>query len=155
MRGFYVGYRDGFIHELLRVVSYLVTIVGTLFLVETVSQLLTMHTFLNVSTARVVTFCVLLIVLFLLAKVFQFILVKMLKAGEGGMISRLFGAALGGVRLLFMLSFLFMAVDAFPPLKQLQADVHKRSLTGDTVAQAAPTLMEFMAQLSPKLVFPK
>ena len=153
MRGFYVGYKDGFMHELLRVVSYLVTIVGTLFLYESVSQLLTMHTFLNMPTARIAAFCVLITLIFLVTKVFQYILLKLLKVGEGGLFNRLLGMALGGARLLLLLSFIFMLVDAFP-VKQLQEDVHKRSLTGDTVSQAAPMLMEFLAQLSPQLRLP-
>ena len=56
LRGLYVGYRSGVLHELLRVAAYVVTILVTLYLFEPLAQYLTLHTFLNIESARAVGF---------------------------------------------------------------------------------------------------
>ena len=154
LRGLYVGYKSGFFHELLRVAGFIVTIIVSVLFYEDVAQAITLNTFLNITFARIAGFCILLVVVFLVTKIVRSILLKLLKVGEGGAVNRILGMALGGARWLMLLSFFFMVVDQ-SPLKQLQEDVHKRSLTGSTIVQAAPALMEFMGQLSPKLALSK
>ena len=154
LRGLYVGYKSGFFQELLRVAGYVVTLIVTIFFYENIAQLLTLHTFLNLATARVVGFCALLSGVYVVVKIVRTVLVKLLKPGEGGAANRLLGTTVGGIRLLVLLSFLFMLVD-HAPLRQLQEDVHKRSLTGYKIAQVAPTILEYMAQLSPQLSLSK
>ena len=150
LRGFYTGYKAGFFHELLRVATIVVTLVVTMVFFEPMAQFLTLHTFLNLATARISGFCVLLVGAFLATKIVELVLVKVLRVSEGGVLNSLFGMVIGGARLLVLLSFLFIVVDICP-VKQLQEDVHKRSLTGDKIAQVAPTLLEFFSQFSPKL----
>ncbi len=154
LRGLYVGCKSGVFHELLRVAAYLVTIAATFYLFEPLAQYLTLHTFLNIVSARVISFAGALLLVYLLTKVFRAILVKLLKVGEGGFFNRVIGAAIGGMRLLLLLSFFFMGVD-HSPLSQLKADIHTRSLTGSKIVEVAPTLVEFMAHLSPNLAVPK
>ena len=154
LRGLYVGYKSGFFHELLRVAGYVATLIVTILFYELIAQMLTLHTFLNLATARVIGFCALLVAVYVVAKIVRTVLVKLLKPGESGAINRLLGMTVGGVRLLVLLSFIFMLVD-HAPLKQLQEDVHKRSLTGDRIAQVAPMMLEYLAQLSPQLSLSK
>ena len=151
LRGLYVGYKSGVIHELLRVTAYIVTMVVTLYLFEPLAQYLTLHTFLNIATARVIGFAGALVVVYLLTKILRTILVKLLKVGEGGFFNRVVGAAIGGARLLVLLSFFFMGVD-HSPLTQLKADIHTRSLTGPRISEAAPTLVDFMSHMAPNLM---
>ena len=150
VRGLYVGYKSGFFHELLRLASYIVTIVVTILLFERVAQLLTLRTFLNLATARMVAMDAVAATTFLAAKIVRTVLVKLLKVGEGGVLNRLLGMTLGVARLLMLLSFLFMGVD-MSPLKQLQEDVHRHSLTGDKISRVAPALVKFLSQVSPEL----
>ena len=154
LRGLYVGYKSGFFHELLRVAGYIVTLIVTMLFYEVIAQMLTLHTFLNLATARVIGSCALLVAVYVVVKIVRTVLVKLLKPGESGAINRLLGMTVGGARLLVLLSFLFILVD-HAPLKQLQEDVHKRSLTGDALSQVAPTLLEYLAQLSPQLSLSK
>jgi uncharacterized membrane protein required for colicin V production len=150
LRGLYVGYKSGVFHELLRVAAYVVTIIVTLYLFEPLAQYLTLHTFLNIESARTVGFVGALVLVYLLTKLTRIILVKLLKPGEGGALNRAIGAAIGGTRLLILLSLFFMGVD-HSPLTQLKTDIHTRSLTGPRLASVAPTLVEFMNQLAPNL----
>ena len=150
LRGLYMGYKSGFFHELLRLASYIVTIVVTILLFERVAQLLTLRTFLNLATARMVAMGAVAAAVYLAAKIFRTVLVKLLKVGEGGILNRLLGMTVGAVRLLTLLSFLFMLVD-MSPLRQLQEDVHGRSLTGDKISRVAPALVEFLSQVSPQM----
>ena len=150
LRGLYVGYKSGFFHELLRLAGYVVAIVVTILFYEPVAQLLTLHTFLNLASARAIAFFALLTVVYIVVKIIRAIIVKLLKVGNSGALNRILGMAIGGARLLLLLSFFFVLVDK-APLKQLQEDVHQRSLTGSTIAMAAPMTLEFMAHLSPQL----
>ena len=154
LRGLYVGYKSGVFQELLRVAAYVVTILVTLCLFEPAAQYLTLHTFLNIDSARIIGFVAALIIVYLLTKVVRMLLVKLLKPGEGGAVNRLLAAAIGGARLLVLLSFFFMGVD-HSPLTQLKADIHTRSLTGPKIAEAAPTLVAFMSQMAPNLMPPR
>lgn len=150
MRGLYVGYKSGLLQELLRVTSYILSLLIALQFHGLVTQQLTMHTFLNETTAKAVAFGATFLVAFILLKLLRTVLTKVLKLGEGGAMQKVFGALLGGARLLVMLSFFFMFVD-WTPLKELKTDVHTRSLTGPTIAQAAPVLYDFSSQILPKL----
>ena len=152
-RGMYVGYKSGFFTELLRVVSYGVTLVATILFYDALAQLLTLHTPLNSASARVVSFGVLFVALFIGTRVVQLLILSALKVGEGGFIQHLLGMLLGTARMLVVISFLFMLVDVCPG-KQMKEDVHGRSLTGDRVARVAPTLLEFLSHLSPHLAVP-
>ena len=154
LRGIYVGYTAGFFHELLRMATLVVTLAVTMFFFEGLAQLLTLHTSLNLTTARITAFCALMAGVFLIAKVIQLVVAKVLQVGEGGILNRVLGMATGGVRYLVLLSFLFLGVDA-GPVKQLQEDVHKRSLTGERVAQVAPVLLEFFSSVSPEILLSK
>ena len=154
LRGLYVGYKSGFFHELLRLVCLLVTIVATLLYYGAIAQKLTLDTPLNQTMAGALAFCALLVVTYLATMVVRLILVKLLKLGEGGVLNRLLGMAMGATRWLLLLSFLFMAVD-HSPLKQLKEDVHQRSLTGDKIAIAGPMLLDYLSQFSPELAAKK
>ena len=154
LRGLYVGYKSGVFHELLRVAAYTVTILVTLYLFEPLAQYLTLHTFLNLESARAIGFIGALVLVYLLTKLVRVILVKLLKPGEGGAVNRIIGALIGGARLLVLLSLFFMGVD-HSPLTQLKADIHTRSLTGPKIAEAAPTLVAFMSQMAPNLMPPR
>lgn len=151
LRGLYVGSKSGVFHELLRVTAYVVTMLATFYLFEPLAQYVTLHSFLNIATARVAAFIGAMLLIYLLTKIIRMILVKLLKVGEGGALNRLVGAVIGGVRLLVLLSFFFMGVDHLP-LAQLKADIHTRSLTGYKIAEVAPILVEFMSHLSPDLL---
>ena len=150
LRGLYVGYKAGFFHELLRVTTYVVTLVVTMIFFERVAQMFALQTSLNVVTARIVGFSLLLVVTFVVAMLIQLVLLKLLKVGEGGLINRLLGMVVGGARLMVLLSFLFLAVDS-GPVKQLKEDVHNRSLIGDKISLLAPMTLEFFSHLSPEL----
>jgi uncharacterized membrane protein required for colicin V production len=151
-RGLYIGYKSGLFQELLRVAAYIVTMLVTMILFEPLAQILTLHTFLNMPVARGVAFGALLIGVYIGTKVVRTLLVRLLKVGEGGGLNRLLGMVVACARLLVLLSFLFLILDKLP-LKPLQDDVHKRSLTGDKIASVAPALMGYLQQLSPQFAF--
>jgi uncharacterized membrane protein required for colicin V production len=154
LRGLYIGSISGVFHELLRVAAYAVTILATIYLFEPLAQYLTLHTFLNITSARAISFCSAFLIVYLAARGVRMLLVKLLKVGEEGALNRILGAAIGGTRLLVLLSFLFMGIDR-SPLSQLKADIHTRSLTGAKIAEVAPTLVEFMSHLLPDSSSPK
>ena len=154
LRGLYIGYKSGFFHELLRLVCYIITIAVTFLFYQSFAQKLTLDTPLNQTMAEIIAFCAVLIVTYFMTVVVRLIIVKLLKVGEGGAVNRILGMTIGAVRWLLLMSFLFMAVD-HSPLKQLQEDVHTRSLTGDKIAMAAPMLLEYLSQLSPELAAKK
>ena len=151
LRGLYVGYKAGFFQELLKAVSYVLTMVLTLHFYEALAQQLVLHSSLNESTASIAAFAGLIVGIYAACFVIRKVLAKVLKMGEGPA-QKLFGALLGGARLLVLLSFFFMLVDA-TPLKELKTDVHTRSLTGPIISQAAPALYEFLSNVSPELRF--
>lgn len=151
LRGLYVGYKSGFFQELLKIVAYVVTMVLTVHFYEALAEQLTLRSSLNESTANIAAFAVLIVVIYGALLVVRIVLAKVLKTGDGPA-QKIFGALLGGARLLVLLSFFFMLVDA-TPLKELKTDVHTRSLTGPTISQAAPALYGFLSNVSPGLRF--
>ena len=153
LRGFYVGYRGGIFPELLRIASYLLSVLVAFYFYEPLGQQVTMRTFLNSTTSAAVAFLALLVAGFLLTKLVRMILMKLLKVGEGGFVLRLAGLLLGGLRWVILLSFVFMLID-HSPLEQLKKDIHVRSVVGGPVSQVGPLLFDFMAQLSPQLGLP-
>ena len=150
LRGCWVGYRSGLFPELLRILAYVVTIVVTFRFHEDLAQLLTVKTFLNLTTATAVSFFVLLVGLFLATKLVTMLLLKLLKVGEGGFFYRLLGLAIGACRWVILLSLVFMLID-YSPLSPLKTDIHNRSVIGPRVAMVAPMLFDFMSTLSPQL----
>ncbi len=150
LRGCYVGYRSGLFPEFLRIAGYLVTVVVTFKFQEPVSQYLTLKTFLNAATCSAISFIGLLALVFALTKLVTMLLLKLLKIGEGGFFYRLLGMVIGACRWVILLSLIFMLID-FSPLAPLKSDIHNRSVVGAKVAALAPTIFEFLANLSPQL----
>ena len=153
LRGFYVGYRGGIFPEILRIASYLITFLLTFYFYEPFAQYLTLKTFFNDATAKVVSFACLLIGAFLLTKICCMVLLKILKVGEGGFLLRLAGMVMGGLRWLILLSFIFMMID-HSPLEQLKKDIHVRSVVGQRVSQVGPLIFDYLSHLSPQLGLP-
>lgn len=150
-RGCYVGYKSGLFVELLRVVSYLIVAIVTFRFHSDLAQFLTLNTFLNSVTADAVSVSALIIGTFLLCKLVSVILLKILKIGEGGFVNQLIGLLIGAVRWFILLSLLFMLIDQVPFLSQLKTDIHTRSLLGPRIVTVAPTLFEFLSNVSPQL----
>ncbi len=154
LRGIYIGYKTGLFQEILRVITYLASVIVTLLFYGMIAQQLTLTTFLNESASRIVAFAVLLAVALLVTKLLSRALLKLMKIGEGSPLARIAGALLGACRWVLLLSLTFMLIDHLP-LSSLKTDIHTRSLAGPRVVQIAPTLFEFMNSLSPKLALPK
>ena len=148
--GIYVGYRSGLFPEILRVATYLATVIVTLKFHETAAEYITLKTFLNSATAGVIAFLVLLLGVFFLLKLVTAILLKLLKVGEGGFIYRMIGAVIGGCRWVILMSLIFMLIDR-SPLTPLKTDIHQRSLVGPKILRVAPMLFDFLSTLSPQL----
>ena len=153
LRGFYVGYRGGVFPEILRIASYLVTMLAALYFYEELARQITLKSFLNQTTATAVAFASLLVVTFLIMKLLRVVILKLLKVGEGGVLLRLVGLVMGGLRWIVLLSFIFMLIDR-SPLTQLKKDIHTRSVAGEEVSRVGPLLFDFMAHLSPQLGLP-
>lgn len=153
LRGCYVGYKSGLFPELLRIVSYVVTVLAAFRFREPLTQFLTLNTFLNATTAAAVAFFGLLALVFLLTKLLSMLLLKLLKVGEGGFFLRTIGMLFGAARWVLLLSLLFMLI-AGSPLTALRADIERRSLIGSEVSRAAPTVFDFLSRLSPQLGLP-
>jgi uncharacterized membrane protein required for colicin V production len=154
VRGFYVGYKSGFFPELLRIASYVITVIAAFRFYGVLAQWLTLKTVFNITATSVAAFAMILVAAFFLTLLIRKLLLKMLKVGQGGMLARLVGLALGGCRWLILLSLLFMLIDR-SPLTQLRTDIHTRSLTGPVISQAAPTIFDFLSTMSPDLAVPK
>lgn len=154
LRGFYVGYRGGIFPELLRLASYILTILITFSFYEPVAQLITLKSFFNATTAAAIAIASLLAAGFLVTKLISMLLLKMLKVGEGGVFLRLLGMILGGIRWMILLSFIFMVVDR-SPMTQLKKDIHNRSVVGEQVSKAGPMIFDFLSHLSPQLGLPE
>jgi uncharacterized membrane protein required for colicin V production len=147
IRGCYVGFRSGFFPEILRIAAYLITALVTLTFYEQAAQFLTLKTVLNHTTARVVAFALVAALTFFLTKLVIMLILKLLKVGEGGIFYRLVGLVLGACRWVILLSLLFMLIE-LSPLAPLKTDVYSRSLVGPPVARVAPTLFDFLTNLS-------
>ena len=154
LRGCYVGYRSGFFPELLRITAYLVTVIVTLHFREPLAQLLTLRTFMNYTTAGTLSFLLLLVIVFSITKLITALFLRLLKIGEGGVLYRLIGLALGACRWVILLSLVFMLIDT-SPLTPLKTDIHERSVVGGKVSVLAPTLFDFLSAISPQLGVPK
>ncbi len=154
LRGFYVGYKGGIFPEILRLASYLVTILVTFYYYEPLAQLITLKSFLNAATATALAGVVLFLAGIILTKILCVILLKMLKVGEGGVLMRILGMLFGGARLIILLSFVFMLIDR-SPLSQLKKDIHTRSVVGEQISKAGPVIFDFMSHLSPQLGLPE
>lgn len=154
LRGCYVGYKSGLFPELLRIAAYLITAIVTLRFHATVTQLLTLKTFLNETTASIASYAALIIVTFLATKLLTALILNLLKLGEGGFFYRLLGLILGACRWVILLSLLFMAID-YSPLTTLKSDIHSHSVSGPDIVRIAPMLFDFMSGLSPELAVPK
>ena len=152
--GLYIGYRSGFFPELLRIVSYFVTVIVTFRYYDWLAQWLSLKTFLNVETASTISFFSILLGTFILTKLLIMLLLRVLKIGEGGYLLRVVGAAIGACRFIVLLSLLIMLID-MSFLAQLKADIHTRSLTGAKIAKVAPTAFDFLSHLSPQLTVPR
>ena len=153
LRGFYVGYKEGIFPEILRIASYIVTVLLAFYFYEPLGQQITLKIFLNQSTASLLAFVSLLSAGFLLTKILRALILKILKVGEGGFVMRLIGMVFGGFRWLLLLSFVFMLIDR-SPLSQLKKDIHAKSIVGEKVSQAGPLIFDYMSHLSPQLGLP-
>ena len=154
LRGCYVGYKSGLFPEILRIAGYLVTVLVTFRYHEALAQTLTLKTFLNMTTASAVAFFLLLAGVFVVTKLITLLLLRLLKVGEGGFFYRLAGAVLGACRWVIILSLLFMLIE-YLPLAALKTDIRSRSVSGNRVAEIAPTLFNFLSSLSPQLAVPR
>lgn len=150
LRGIWVGYRSGLFPELLRIVAYLATVLVTFYYHEMLAQYLTLKTFLNLTSATAVSFCVLLVALFGITKLITTVILKVVKAGSGGVVYKLLGVAVGVCRWIMLLSLFFMLID-YSPLSPLKTDIHDRSIVGPKIAEIAPAAFEYMSTLSPAL----
>jgi uncharacterized membrane protein required for colicin V production len=150
LRGFYVGYKSGFFPEILRIASYVITVIVTFHFKDTVAEYLTLHTFLNSSTAAIVSFVALAAGTLLLTKLVTMLFLKLLKVGDGGFFNKVIGLLLGAARWIIILSLAFMLID-YSPLQALKNDIKTRSVTGPTIASIAPQLFDFLSGISPQL----
>ena len=150
LRGCYVGYKSGLFPELLRIAAYLITVIVTFQFQEPVTQFLTLKTVLNYTTARAISFFLLVVGVFSLTKLLIMLLLKLLKVGEGGFFYRLLGSVVGACRWVILLSLIFMLI-GFSPLVPLKTDIEKRSYVGQKVASIAPLLFDFLSKVSPQL----
>ena len=150
VRGLYVGFRSGFFSELLRVVSYGLALVAAFHFGGELAEFLTLKTFLNQATASAAAFAAIFAGVFLAAKLLTAIVLKLIKQGEGGFLSRLAGSAVGVCRWLVLLSLIFMLID-YVQLAPLKSDVQDKSVSGPYVARIAPMLFDFLSSLSPQL----
>lgn len=154
LRGFYVGYRSGLFAELLRIAAYVVTLVVTFRFQTELAQLLTLKTFLNQATSDALAFTLLLAGVFILTKVATWLLLKLLKVGDGNFFYRSAGMILGACRWVILLSLVFMLMERLP-MESLSKDIRERSVTGPKISRIAPVLFDFLSTLSPQLAVPK
>lgn len=154
LRGLYVGYRSGLFAEILRIIAYLITLGVAFHFRQAVADFLTLNTFLNEEAASGIGFGSLLVVTFIATKLISVLLHKLLKIGEGGALQRTLGALLGALRWIILLSLLFMLIEHswFSPLKK---DIRERSFSGAIVADAMPTLFDYLSGVSPQLGLPR
>lgn len=154
VRGLYVGYRSGLFPEILRIAAYLVTVIVTFRFHAELAAVLTLKTFLNQTTADAAAFFGLLAGVFALTKLVTWLLLKLLKIGEGNFFYRALGMLLGACRWVILLSLAFMLIDHLP-LESLNKDIRERSVVGQKVSRIAPVLFDFLSTLSPQLAVPK
>lgn len=153
LRGIYVGYKSGLFPEFLRIAAYLLTVIVTFRFQEDVTQFLTINTFLNETSAKAVAFLALLLGLFALSKLVTLLVMKLLKVGEGGFMNRLFGAVVGALRWIILLSLVFMLIEV-SPFTPLKTDIRTRSMIGQPISRVAPQLFDFLSKFSPQLGTP-
>ena len=150
LRGAWVGYKSGLLPELLRIVAYAVTVVVTLYYYDPLAQMITLKSFLNVTSATAVAFFALFVLTFIVTKLASMLLIKILNAGEGGIVYRLLGMLIGACRWVILLSLTFMLIN-YLPLEPLKKDIDERSVVGQKVAKIAPMLFQYVSSLTPQL----
>ena len=146
LRGAYVGYRSGFFPELLRIVNYLLSVLAALFFSDMLAQYLTLKTFLNATTATAISFAGILVGAFIIGKLLSMLILKMVKAGEGGFLGRITGVLMGMGRWVILLSFLFFVVE-HSPLERLKSDIHTRSYAGEAISKIAPIMYDYLSKI--------
>ncbi len=153
LRGLFVGYRDGIFPEILRIASYLATVLVAFYFYEPLGQWITLQTFFNNATSTALAFVGLIIAGLITTKILRSILLKLLKVGQGPFFLRLVGMVFGALRWVIVLSFIFMMID-HSPLTQLKKDIHTRSIVGEWVSQMGPVMFDYMGHVSPQLGLP-
>lgn len=149
LRGCWVGSRSGAFLELLRIASYIVTVVVTFQFRGWIAEFLTVNTFMNHATANVVAIVFLFVGVLLFTKLITMLFVKVLKVSESGALNRIIGMFLGASRWLIILSIAFMVVE-YLPMEALKNDIKRQSMFGPKIAEIAPTLFDFIKNLSPQ-----
>lgn len=154
LRGLFVGYRSGLFPELLRSAAYVVTILVTFRFQNELAQVLTLKTFLNQTTSDALSFTLLLTGVFILTKVVTWLILRLLKVGDGNFFYRAAGMMLGACRWVILLSLVFMLMERLP-LESLSKDISERSVSGSKISKIAPLIFDFLSTFSPQLAVPK
>ena len=154
LRGAYVGYRSGFFPELLRIVNYVACLLAAIMFSGILGEYLTLKTFLNGTTAYAISFAAILIGVFVVGKIFRMLMMKLVKAGEGGLLNRVTGMLAAMVRWTVLLSFLFFVIEK-SPLDQLKSDVHVKSYAGESISKIAPLMIDYLSKASGQFILTK
>lgn len=149
LRGAFVGYKEGFFAEILRIVVYGASTIGALQLAPSVSPTIQSHLSFDEDLALTVSIVLVSIALFLMLRLIALILLKVVKTG-GGFLFNLLGLAVGIARWAVILSIAFMAVKQ-THITVLYEDISVKSRFAQPIVPIAPTAYDYLSSVIPVL----
>ena len=149
LRGAFVGYKEGFFAEVLRIVVYGASTIGAVLLAPSLSPTIQSHLSFDGDLALTVSMILISIALFLMLRLVALILLKVIKAG-GGFLFNLLGLAVGIGRWAVILSIVFMSVKQ-ANISVLYEDISEKSRFAAPIIPIAPTGYDYLSSVLPSL----
>jgi len=143
VRGCYVGYRDGILRELVRLVVIALAIFSAVQFSAPLAQLITLRTFLSYALAKSLSLFVIGVSTLVVLWFISGLLLRFLDVGQSIFV-RVLGLLVGMCRWAFILSVLFSVIMA-SDVGSLRSDIAERSHWGASVQGIAPLSLEFMS----------
>ncbi len=148
--GCYVGYRDGFFAEILRLAGYAATVAGVYFLREPLEGYLTLNTFLSATVAHVASLAILIGGLFILTTLLAGLLIRWVKKGDLPILPRLGGLVMGAGRWAMIVCLVFV-FSACLPVERMREDIQQKSWVGQKLNSVMPAWTDKFTEVSSKI----
>ncbi len=150
IRGAFIGYRDGFFQELLRIFLYIVTLCVLTAFSSEFANIVTSKTFLGEGTATILVIVAMALITYLVLKI---ILDFVLRTSElqNNFVLKIAGLFGGMIRWSGLISLSMWSIQKYP---QLPIDILAGSQWAGYFAPIAPTLVEFATKLIPEIGLP-
>lgn len=152
IRSSYVGFTRGFSWECFRFIGVICAVLIPIYFYESVSQLIGDYFPVIYPFSNLLSFTALYILIFIISKIINILIEKIIKIEVFSMLERFGGFCLGVMRGSIILSLIFISL-ILTPVPYFEKSIKERSYTGPVVSKVAPFLYEKIAIIFPALKF--